>query len=166
MSSEVGPVTATAAIARWLGFLALWLILSGAALTDLVAGAATAAVAAWASLRLLPPAKWRPRPLALASLVARFFWQSAVAGSDVARRALAPGLPLRPGFVRCPMQLAPGSAQSAFCAYSSLLPGTLVAGSEPGVLCLHCLDVGQDVQAQLRAEEVAFRAATGGTGDA
>jgi multicomponent Na+:H+ antiporter subunit E len=162
------PVSAAAGavIARWLGFLVLWVILSGTAVIDLVVGATTAAAAAWASLHLLPPARRGFRPLALARLVLRFFRQSVAGGVDVAMRALAPALPLWPGFVRCPLQLAPGSAQSAFCAYSSLLPGTLVAGSEPGVLCLHCLDVGQDVQAQLRAEEVAFRAATGRTGDA
>ena len=98
----------------------------------------------------------------MARLVARFLWQSALAGADVARRALAPALPLRPGFLSCPLRLAPGPARSAFCAFSSLLPGTLVAGSErDGTLSVHCLDVGQDVPAQMRAEEAAFRAAAG-----
>ena len=41
-----------------------------------------------------------------------------------------PRLPLRPGFLRCPLRLAPGPARNAFCAFSSLLPGTLPAGSE------------------------------------
>lgn len=165
MSSRANAGAAGAAIARWLGFLCLWLALSGIEVVDFLVGAATAAVATWASLHLLPPARRWPRPLALASLVGRFLLQSAVAGADVARRALAPALPLRPGFVRCPLRLAPGSARSAFCAFSSLLPGTLVAGSEPGALCLHCLDVDQDVPAQMRAEEAAFVAAAGGTGD-
>ena len=153
------------AIARWLGFLCLWLIVAGGGIVDLVVGAVTAAAAAWASLALLPPAGRWPRPLALARLVARFLGQSVLAGADVARRALDPALPLRPGLLRYPLRLAPGTARSAFCAYASLVPGTLVAGSEQGALRVHCLDVDQDVPAQMRAEEAAFLAAAGGAGD-
>jgi multicomponent Na+:H+ antiporter subunit E len=150
------------AIARWLGFFGLWLAVSSIGFADLLVGAATAAAASWASLRLLPPAARWPQARASAELVARFLWQSALAGADVARRALAPAMPLRPGFLSCPLRLAPGPARSAFCAFSSLLPGTLVAGSErDGTLSVHCLDVGQDVPAQMRAEEAAFRAAAG-----
>jgi len=151
-----------AAIARWLGFFGLWVAVSSIGIADLLVGAATAAAASWASLRLLPPAAGWPKARPLVRLVARFLWQSALAGADVARRALAPALPLRPGFLTCPLHLAPGPARSAFCAFSSLLPGTLVAGSErDGTLSIHCLDVGQDVPAQMRAEEAAFRAAAG-----
>jgi multicomponent Na+:H+ antiporter subunit E len=155
-------VTPGAAITRWLVFFGLWAVVAGIGPLDLVVGAPSAALAAWVSLVLLPAARRWPRPIALARLVARFFWQSALAGTDVARRALAPALPLRPGFLTCPLHLAPGPARSAFCAFSSLLPGTLVAGSErDGTLSMHCLDVGQDVPAQMRAEEAAFRAAAG-----
>jgi multicomponent Na+:H+ antiporter subunit E len=160
-------VAPAAAITRWLGLLCLWLVIAGAGAVDLLVGAATAAAAAWASLLLLPSAARWPRPLALASLAGRFLRQSVMAGADVAWRALDPALPLRPGFLRCPLGLAPGSVRSAFCALSSLLPGTLVAGSEPGgALCVHCLDVRQDVPAQLRAEEAIFQAVAGGTRDA
>lgn len=166
MSGRAKAAAPGAAITRWLGFLCLWLVLTGTwagtGIVDLVVGAATANLAAWASLRLLPPAAHWPPALALAKLIARFLWQSVLAGADVAWRALDPALQLRPGFLRHPLRLAPGSARSAFCAFSSLLPGTLVAGSEPdGALCVHCLDVGQDVPAQMRAEETAFRAAAG-----
>jgi multicomponent Na+:H+ antiporter subunit E len=155
-------VAPSAVITRWLGFLCLWLVVAGRGSVDLLVGAATAALAAWASLVLLPPAGRWLRPVALARLVTRFLWQSAVAGADVTRRALDPALPLQPGLVRCPLRLAPGMARSAFCALSSLLPGTLAAGSEPdGALCVHCLDVGQDVPAQLGAEEAGFVAALG-----
>jgi len=165
MSGRAGTAMPGAAIARWLVFFCLWMVLEGVGTVDLVVGAATAAAAAWVSLLLLPPAARRLRPLALARLVARFLRQSVLAGADVARRALDPALPLRPGFVRCPLRLAPGPARSAFCAYSSLLPGTLVAGSEARALSLHCLDVGQDVTAQTCAEETAFLAAAGGARD-
>ena len=166
MSSRANGAAPGAAITRWLGFLCLWLVLYGSDVTGLLVGAATAAAASWTSLRLLPPAGRWPRPVVLAKLVARFLWQSAVAGLDVAWRALDPALPLRPGFVRCPILLAPGSARSAFCTFSSLLPGTLVAGSEPGALRVHCLDLDQDVPAQMRREEAAFVAAVGGPNDA
>ena len=152
------------AVARWTGFLCLWLVIFGAGDPDLAVGAAAAAAATWTSLRLFPPGRLRLRPVALARLVLRFFAQSAVAGVDVARRALDPGLPLRPGFVRCPMRLAPGPARNAFCTMASLLPGTLPAGSDRGeALLVHCLDVDQDVPAQMAAEEAMFVAALGGS---
>jgi multicomponent Na+:H+ antiporter subunit E len=154
-----------AAITRWLVFFGLWAVVAGVGILDLLVGAPSAALAAWASLRLLPTARW-PQPLALARLVVRFLWQSVLAGGDVARRALDPALPLRPGFLRCPLRVAPGVARGAFCAFSSLLPGTLVAGTESdGALSVHGLDVGQDVATQMRAEEAAFLAAAGGAGD-
>ena len=62
----------------------------------------------------------------------------------------------------CPLRLAPGPARNAFCTLASLLPGTLPAGSEPdGALRVHCLDLGQDVPAQMSAEEAIFLAALG-----
>ncbi len=62
----------------------------------------------------------------------------------------------------CPLRLSPGPARNAFCTLSSLLPGTLVAGSEPGgALRIHCLDLAQDVQAEMTAEEAIFLAALG-----
>jgi multicomponent Na+:H+ antiporter subunit E len=151
-----------AAVARWAGFLCLWLVISRPGLADLLVGAITAVAATWTSLHLLPPGRGRLQPAALARLGLRFVCQSAVAGTDVARRALDPSLPLRPGFVLCPMRLAPGPARNAFCTLSSLLPGTLVAGSDPdGALRIHCLDVGQAVRAQMSAEEAMFLAALG-----
>jgi len=155
-------VAPSAAITRWLGFLCLWLVVAGGGMAGLIVGAVTATAAAWASLFLLQPAARWPRLPALARLVTRFLWQSALAGADVARRALDPDLPLRPGFRRCQLRMTPGSARSAFCAFSSLLPGTLAAGSEAnGALSVHCLDVGQDVPTQMRAEEAAFLVALG-----
>jgi multicomponent Na+:H+ antiporter subunit E len=156
------PGFAAAGFIRWVLFLCLWLVIFGVAAPDLVVGAATAAAATWTSLHLLPPGGAGLRPIALARLVLRFFWQSAVAGADVARRALDPRLPLRPGFVLCPTRLPPGSARSAFCTIASLLPGTLPAASDQGgALLVHCLDVEQDVPTQMAEEEATFRAALG-----
>jgi multicomponent Na+:H+ antiporter subunit E len=154
---------ARAAIVRGAGFLLLWLVIIGVGTSDLAVGLVTAAAAVWASLRLLPPGPGRARPLALADLALRFLGQSVVAGTDVARRALDPRLPLRPGFVRCPIGIAPGPARSAFRALSSLLPGTLPAGPDHGrTLLMHCLDVGQPVPAQMAEAQARFLRALGG----
>ena len=146
-----------AAIIRGAGFLLLWVVIIGAGTSDLAVGLVTAAAASWASLRLLPPGPGHVRPVALAELALGFLAQSVVAGADVARRALDPRLPLRPDFVRCPIRVAPGPARSAFRALSSLLPGTLPAGSDHGEeLSMHCLDVGQSVPAQIAQAEARF----------
>ena len=152
-------------VVRCSGFLGLWIVWIGAAPADLAAGLAAAAVAAWASLRLVPPVGG-VRPLALLALVPRFLWQSVVAGLDVARRAVDPRLPLRPGFVRYRPGLAPGLARNAFATLTSLLPGTVPAHDDGQTLLYHCLDLDQPVAAQLSAEELRLaRALTGARGD-
>jgi multicomponent Na+:H+ antiporter subunit E len=153
---------ARAAGVRWTAFLCLWLAIFHVEPATIPIGALTAAAATWTSLRLLPPGRVRLRPLALARLSLRFVRQSAIAGTDVARLALDPRLPLRPGFVRCPLRLPPGTAREGFCTLASLLPGTLPVGSDPdAALRVHCLDVGQDVATEISAEETAFLVATG-----
>ena len=87
----------------------------------------------------------------MTGLVLRFLRQSIVAGADVARRALDPRLPLRPGVIAYPVQLEPGATRNTFCTLSSLLPGTLPAGSD--ALLVHCLDIGEPIVAQLTEEE-------------
>jgi multicomponent Na+:H+ antiporter subunit E len=98
-----------------------------------------------------------PRPVLLAALALRFVRQSVVSGTEVAWRALNPRLQLHPGFVAYPLRLPSGGARSAFCALSSLLPGTLPTGTdENGALLVHCLDAGQPVAANLAEEETRF----------
>ena len=97
----------------------------------------------------------------LAKFALHFLRQSASSGVEVAWRAFSPRLPLDPGFVVFPPLRSAGT-RSAFCALSSLLPGTLPAGSdENGALLVHCLDVGQPVAANLAAEEALFSRAIG-----
>ena len=87
-----------------------------------------------------------------------FVWQSVVAGVDVARRAFDPRLPLRPGFVKCPLRLPPGSARNTFCALTSLVPGTVPSDGDEDALAYHCLEPRQPVAEQLREEEARSRA--------
>jgi len=141
-----------AARAAW--FLILWLVISDARLADLPVGALAAAAATWASLRLLPPGAWQGSPAALVQLLLRFVSQSVVAGLDVARRALDPNLPLRPGFVSYKARLVSGLPRNVFCALTGLMPGTLPAGSDQGgAVIVHCLDVGQPVMNELSVDE-------------
>jgi multicomponent Na+:H+ antiporter subunit E len=142
---------------RAVSFFVLWVLLTGGNPADLVAGAVAALAATWASLRLLPSGTSRVRPAALARLALHFLRQSIIAGVDVARYALDTRLPLRPGFVVCPVGLPRGPAQNIFTTLMSLLPGTVPTGSqEKGRLLIHCLDVEQPVVAQFAAEEALF----------
>lgn len=147
---------------RGLAFLGLWVVLFGVHGADLAVGLVTAMAATWASLRLLPPASHRPHPAVLARLALRFLWQSVAAGVDVARRALDPRLPLRPGFVTVPMGLPPGPGRQAFRLLSSLQPGTLPLGpDENDRLTVHCLDIEQPVVRQMTEEQALLARALG-----
>ncbi len=124
--------------------------------SNLLVGVLACAAAAWASVKLLPPASGRVRLGALLMLLPRFLWQSLVAGLDVARRAFAPRLDLQPGFIEYRTQLPPGSARSAFELIASLMPGTVASDRREQVIEFHCLDVRQPVAEQLAAEERAY----------
>ena len=114
-------------------------------------------------MRFLPPLGPGYRLASIASLVVSFLRQSVVSGTDVAWRALSPNLKLEPGLVACPLRLPAGGKRSAFCALSSLMPGTLPTGTdEQGALLVHCLDMRQPVAANLAAEEQLFIRAFGG----
>jgi multicomponent Na+:H+ antiporter subunit E len=159
---DVGRNVLWSLLARAAGFLGFWLILSDFSIVEFLVGAFAALLAAAASVRLLPPERWRFRPVVLTGLAARFLWQSIWSGIDVAWRALDPRLPLRPGFVRYRPQLPAGPARNAFLTVTSLLPGTLPCGpDEEGGVAVHCLDVSQPVVDQLSVEEVAFSRAVG-----
>ncbi|MBL6612591.1 MAG: Na+/H+ antiporter subunit E [Reyranella sp.] len=150
-------MSTTVAIGRATLFFALWLMIAGYRLADVPVGVAAAALATWASLRLMPPGTLRLRLWSLASFGVHFLGQSVSAGIEVAWLALRPSMPLRPGFVTWRPRLQSASARNAFCAVSSLLPGTLPAGSDDdGALLIHCLDVDQPVADNLTAEEQLF----------
>src|SRR5262249_8696499 len=111
-SSLAGPWR-LAAVTRACAFLGLWVVLIGPGPGNLVVGVLTAAAATWVSVRLLSPGSIPLRPLALPSLALRFAWMSVVAGWDIARRALDPRLPVRPGFVAYPVGFARGPVRNA-----------------------------------------------------
>lgn len=139
----------------------VWLLLTGARPGDVPTGLAATVLGVWASLRLLPPGPSRARPGALAALALRLLPLSVVAGADVARRALAPGLPIRPGVVAVRLRLS-GRSRDVLCTITGVVPGTLPSGFDAsGALLVHCLDVEAPVAAQLEADEVRLARALG-----
>lgn len=134
----------------------LWVVLIGPAPGDLAPGIVTAAAATWLSLRVHPPGATGVRLRGLPALAVSFLWHSLVAAVDVARRVLDPALPVQPGLARHRVGLPPGFHREVFAALTSLSPGTVVLAEQADEFLLHCLDVGQPVSAQLRADEVAL----------
>jgi multicomponent Na+:H+ antiporter subunit E len=152
------------ASARAAGFIGCWLIFTGGNPSDLPAGAVAVAAATWTSLHLMPPGSGHLHPLRLAGFVSRFLRQAVIAGFDVAWRALHPRLPLQPGFVTYQPLYPPGTKRNAFCAVTSLLPGTLPCGpAAEGGLLIHCLDQTQPVTDQLAVEEALLARTFGDT---
>jgi len=155
-AADTAPRPARVAVGRAALFFVFWLMIAGYDPADLPIGVATAVLATWASLRLMPPTDVRFRPRALAGFVLHFLGQSVRSGMQVAWLAFRPSMPIRPGFVTYRIHLS-GGTLSAFCALSSLLPGTLpTGGEEQGELLIHCLDVYQPVAADLGREEALF----------
>lgn len=146
----------SAAIGRGAAYFALWMVIAGGEASDLVPGLGAAALAVWASLRLMPPdpAGGSVRWLSAFGLLAHFARVSVIAGLDVARRALSPRLRLDTGYVHYRPQLPPSDARSLFQAITSQMPGTIPTGSErPDTVAYHCLDASQPVARQLADEE-------------
>jgi multicomponent Na+:H+ antiporter subunit E len=153
----------TAAV-RGLAFLALWLVLlPSTKLGDLAIGILSVAAAAFASMKLLPPATGSLNFDALLLLAPHFLWESVKAGVDVARRALAPRPRLAPGFVNCPLDFPPGFARNTFATITSMMPGTVPSGEDNEKLVYHCLDTAEPIVEQLwKEEELLARALVAG----
>lgn len=129
----------------------VWLLLAGAGYEQLVLGVLLVPVATWLGLHLLPVGpslKLWP----VLSLLPHFVLRSLIGGVDVAWRAFHPRVPVRPGWVALPVTL-PAGGRVALGVELSLMPGTLVAGTEGDRLLIHVLDRDQDVLATSRNEE-------------
>jgi len=151
-------------ILRFLSYLAIWLVMVGTGLGDVVAGIAAAGLATWCSLALMPPLRGPGgvRPVLLARLFLWFVWGSVLAGLDIARRVFSPALPLAPGWLVYSSRLPRDVPRNLFTSISSLMPGSLCTGTDDsGALIVHCLDVGQPVARQLADQEAQLAAALG-----
>jgi multicomponent Na+:H+ antiporter subunit E len=156
LATTRGRMPAATLLGRGFGFFVIWLALIGTAPKDMPFGLLAAAAATWASVQLWP-SDGRLSLSGLARFVLRFLPQSVVAGTDIARRAMAPRIALKPGLVDYRAKLPTGLAQGAMCAVMSLQPGKLpVSCQASGDMLVHCLDTDAPVTAELAADEAAF----------
>jgi multicomponent Na+:H+ antiporter subunit E len=152
-------------VRRGVAYLALWMVIAGADPEDLLPGLGAAALAAWASLKLLPPDPigGQVRWWKALRLLAHFARVSVLAGLDVARRAFSLRLRLAPGYVHYQPILPPSDARSLLLAMTSQMPGTVPSGTgTSGAVAYHCLDASQPVADQLAQEEARLIEALGG----
>ena len=143
---------------------AVWLVLTGADTKGLAVGAVAVPVATWLSLRLMPAR----RPMLVWRLVLHlpsFVAGSVLGGLDVARRALAPHMPLKPGWVEVPARL-PDGGRVLMGAELSLMPGTLAAGMRGDRLLVHLLDTEAGFERAIPREEAAIAAMMPGDAEA
>jgi multicomponent Na+:H+ antiporter subunit E len=148
------PGRALPFLIRMAVYLLFWIVLAGTDMKDVAAGIVTAAVASWLSLSLLPRGELTIRPGRAAGMFLRFLGQSLSAGVSVARIALSPAMPLKPGIMVHRTGLPPGLRRQAFMTFASLLPGTLPLGADASdAIPVHCLNEADPVAAQLAQEE-------------
>lgn len=148
------PGRALPFLIRMAVYLLFWIVLAGTDVKDMAAGIVTAAVASWLSLSLLPPGELTIRPGRAAGTFLRFLGQSLSAGVSVARIALSPAMPLKPGIMVYRTGLPPGLRRQAFMTFASLLPGTLPLGADASdAIPVHCLNEDHPVAVQLAQEE-------------
>jgi len=95
----------------------------------------------------------RMRLAGLLSFLPFFVDQSVRGGVDVARRAMAPGLPVSPGFIDYRVGLPEGPSMAFFVNCISLLPGTFSAQLEGRVIRIHLLARGGEVVERLATLE-------------
>ena len=105
------------------------------------------------SLRLQSPVPRRFSVLCALRFAVFFIHQSFRGGWDVAKRALSPAMPLNPALLTYRLRLRDEPAQVLLVNVISLLPGTVSAGLENGVVTLHALDGGPATLAETKALE-------------
>ena len=164
-----GPTIAMSARVRVLvlrpaAFALLWIVLTEGELQGWWFGLVAVPLATVLSQRLLP-ARGRAglELLATVRLAGFFAWQSVVGGVDVARRALDPRLPIRPGLLDIDLRHADTSTALSFAALVSLLPGTICVHIDDRA-CIHVVDTSQDIPARLRVAEQRIADAIGPQG--
>ena len=142
----------------------IWLILSGMNTKGLTVGAVAVPAATWLSLRLMPAR----RPIRVWRLVLHlpsFVGGSVLGGLDVARRALAPHMLLKPGWVEVSARL-PDGGRVLMGTELSLMPGTLAAGMGGDRLLVHLLDTEAGFERAIPREEAAIAAMMPGDAEA
>jgi multicomponent Na+:H+ antiporter subunit E len=124
----------------------LWWVLYEGELGGPVIAAVAIGAATVASLLLLPVRAWKVSLPALVRFVPFFLLESGRGSVDVARRAFAPHIMLKPGFIERVVTLEAGAPRLFFAGVIGLFPGTLsvelIEPEEgPARLRVHVLDL-------------------------
>jgi multicomponent Na+:H+ antiporter subunit E len=126
-------------VPRILLFALLWIALGGNVTEDPAIVALSVGAATAASAMLWPP-RGRVSPLAVVRFVPYFLARSLAGASDVARRAFAPRMRIRPELRRIPLRLRSTRARVVFSWIVSLCPGTASVSLDEETLVIHVLD--------------------------
>lgn len=132
-------------------FSVIWWILADGDVSSWWIGVPAVSLAVSASIALVPPVSlvWHE----LFRFVFFFLTRSLMGGVDVAWRACHPGMPIAPDLVDYPLRLPTGPLQVYMVNTVNLLPGTLSAELDHGILRVHVLDRHKDFAAELEAVE-------------
>lgn len=151
----------TPASLLWRGFQRLllatalwWVLVEGSTYAPWL-GVVAVVLAVLTSLRLAGPGRYPVRLRRIPGFALNFVGRSVVAGLDVARRTLAPGLPLYPAVIHYHTGLPPGLPRLALINLVNLMPGTLVAAVSDDELCVHCLDHRRNPRGDMNTAEAA-----------
>lgn len=134
-------------------FATLWMILAGTAPNSWIIGLPSVLLAAWVSLKLIPPLPYQLSSMGLIQFVAFFLRESLNGGWDVARRTLLPKVDIAPGELDYTSKLPAGLPMGLFSNCVSLLPGTLSQRLQGNTVRMHVLDSGVDQQAAMQRLE-------------
>lgn len=141
-------------VTRCLVWGALWHAINAGDLRSWVVGVpAVGAAAFWDAARgsgTFLRIHWQEIP-ALALYFARKSWSG---GLDVAFRVMSRRIRVAPGFIRYATSLPPGPQLTLFINLISLLPGTVAAAHNAGMLVIHALDKQAGVETDLRELEL------------
>lgn len=125
------------------------------------AGALVVLAALIASIALPAPSPPAWRPLGLLRLAWIFAVGSVHGGLDVARRALAPRLPIAPCVMEYTLRLPEGAPRNLLLGTLTLMPGTLAIADEGQRLELHVLAARGGLADEIAALEASVARATG-----
>jgi multicomponent Na+:H+ antiporter subunit E len=158
VTSRPGLRSGRSILVRVALFSVLWLVLTEGdlrspfiALLSIIAATATSLVLGPPADRASPHRSWGPA--AMVRFLAFFMRESAHGGVDVARRALDPRLPLRPGYLHYRTRLPEGAGRVVLAGTISLLPGTLSTRLAGDALRIHVLDVALPAEETIRRLE-------------
>jgi multicomponent Na+:H+ antiporter subunit E len=118
----------------------LWFVLTAGEPSSWLIGAPVVIACAAAVAVLVPRARVRISPWAVARFLPFFVWRSLAGGLDVAHRALGRTLAIAPDLVTYRLRLpGDGPARVVFVNVLSLLPGTLAADLDGQTVRVHTL---------------------------